>query len=143
MKKKNRKAELPEPHTIHYALSNYYHEEVSSDTILAYCKQSIPHRRLIQLRKGEIPWQARLDLHGLRPDAAQESLCHFIDQQIRLDNRCLLVIHGKGGQRGEAPILKNLVNHWLKQLPQVLAFHSALPRDGGSGALYVLLQRQH
>ena len=127
--------------TIQYNLSNYYHDTVNTDSILSYYKKSIPKRRLTELKGGHIPWQARLDLHGLRPDAAQESLCRFIEQQGRLANRCLLVIHGKGSLRGEPPILKNHVNHWLQQLPQVLAFHSALPRDGGSGALYVLLQR--
>lgn len=125
-----------------YNLSNYYHDVVSSDSVLNHCRQSIPRRRLNQLKNGEIRWEARLDLHGLRPDAARESLCHFIDCQSRLGSRCLLIIHGKGSHQGEAPILKNHVNHWLTQLPHVLAFHSALARDGGSGALYVLLQRQ-
>lgn len=131
----------PQPAT-NYNLSNYYPDTVSADSILAYCKQSIPRKRLTQLKSGQIPWQSRLDLHGLRPDAARESLCNFIDQQNHMGNRCLLIVHGKGGRHGEAPILKNHVNHWLQQLPQVLAFHSALARDGGSGALYVLLQRQ-
>ncbi len=125
-----------------YHLSNNYHNTVSADSILSFCKQSIPQRRLRQLKSGQIPWQARLDLHGLRPDAARESLCQFIEQQSHLAHRCLLIIHGKGSRHGEAPILKNHVNHWLQQLPQILAFHSALARDGGSGALYVLLQRQ-
>lgn len=124
------------------SLSNHYPEVVHPDSILSYCKQSIPRRRLIQLKTGKIAWQARLDLHGLRPDAAQDALCKFIEQQSLLANRCLLIIHGKGSPQGEAPILKNLVNYWLQQIPQILAFHSALARDGGSGALYVLLQRQ-
>ena len=124
-----------------YTLSNHYNEPVSSEAILTYSKQSIPRKRLSQLRSGKIPWEIKLDLHGLRPDAARDSLCHFIEQQSQCDKRCLLIIHGKGGLHGEAPVLKNHVNHWLRQLPQVLAFHSALPRDGGSGALYVLLQR--
>ena len=131
--------EKPKPN---YDLSNYFHDTVNSDAILAYCKQSIPRKRLSQLKGGHIPWEARLDLHGLRPDSARESLCNFIDQQISVAHRCLLIIHGKGGLHGEAPILKNYVNHWLRQLPQILAFHSALPRDGGSGALYVLLKRE-
>ena len=137
-----KKIVLPEKQATDYNLSNDYHDVVNSDSILSYCKQSIPRRRLNQLKTGQIPWQAHLDLHGLRPDAARESLCHFIEHQIRLEHRCLLIIHGKGSRNGEAPILKNHVNHWLQQLPHVLAYHSAMARDGGSGALYVLLQRQ-
>ncbi len=125
-----------------YDLSNHYTNIVNSESILTYCKQSIPRKRLSELRSGKIPWQARLDLHGLKPDAARDSLCEFVEQQGNIGNRCLLIIHGKGGLHGEAPVLKNHVNHWLQQLSPVLAFHSALPRDGGCGALYVLLQRQ-
>ena len=142
IEKKAPRTTIDDKPRIDYNLSNYYIDSVNSDSILSYCKQSIPRKRMSQLRSGEIPWQARLDLHGYRPDAARDSLCQFINHQLNLGNRCLLIIHGKGGLRGEAPILKNHVNHWLKQLPNVLAFHSALARDGGSGALYVLLQRQ-
>lgn len=125
-----------------YYLSNNYQEIVSAEAILSYSKEGFPRHRLNQLKTGQIPWQARLDLHGHKPETACESLCHFIDEQYHHAHRCLLIIHGKGGLRGEAPILKNHVNHWLQQLPHILAFHSALPRDGGTGALYVLLKRQ-
>ncbi|HET8706021.1 MAG TPA: Smr/MutS family protein, partial [Pseudomonadales bacterium] len=43
---------------------------------------------------------------------------------------------------GREPILKSSVNHWLRQLPQVLAFCSAQPKDGGLGAVYVLVKLQ-
>ncbi|MFC3908152.1 Smr/MutS family protein [Legionella dresdenensis] len=122
-------------------LSNYYHDTVDAHTILSFAQHSIPSRRMRELRQGLIKWQGRLDLHGLRPDDAQRTLVKFIHNAVAEDKRCLLVIHGKGGAEGETPILKNLVNHWLKQIPQVLAFHSATPRDGGSGALYLLLKR--
>ncbi len=125
-----------------YYLSNYYRDVVSPTTTLAHHNQDIPRKRLRELRSGDIRWQARLDLHGLRPDAAREALCDFIVKHSRTSNRCLLVIHGKGGRHSEEPILKNHVNHWLQQLPQVIAFHSAIPRDGGTGAVYVLLKRQ-
>lgn len=140
--KPKQKITYPEPTTINFNLSNYFTETVTSDSILTYYKSGIPRKRLTQLKNGGIPRQARLDLHGLRPDAAREALCQFIEQQCNLGHRCLLIIHGKGGLSGEAPILKNHVNHWLQQIPQILAFHSALARDGGAGALYVLLQRQ-
>ena len=128
--------------TDNYYLSDYYTKEVRADSILSYCSHSIPGKRLRELKTGQIPWQARLDLHGLRPEAARLALIKFIKQQNTLAHRCLLIIHGKGSHRGEAPVLKNLVNYWLPQFPQILAFHSALARDGGAGALYVLLKRQ-
>lgn len=122
-------------------LSNYYTNEVQSGTTLSYARQGFPVKRLRDLKQGQIAWEAKLDLHGLKPEAAQESLVTFILQASANNYRSLLIIHGKGSLRGEAPVLKNLVNHWLPQIEQVSAFHSALPKDGGSGALYVLLKR--
>jgi DNA-nicking Smr family endonuclease len=122
-------------------LSNHYPQQVGAEDVLAYGKASIQHKRWLQLKNGQIPWQARLDLHGLRPDDARNALCRFIQQEVAYEHRCILIIHGKGGRQGEVPILKNHVNHWLQQLPQILAFHSALGKDGGTGAVYVLLRR--
>ena len=125
-----------------YYLSNYYTDIVTPTATLSFCNRDLPRKRLRELKNGEIRWEGRLDLHGLRPDAAREALCEFINRQYIAGQRCLLIIHGKGGRHDEEPILKNHVNHWLQQLPQVLAFHSAIPRDGGTGAVYVLLKRQ-
>ena len=137
-----RKPEPIEPPRAEYYLSNHYTNTVTPESTLQHCSQSLPKQRLRELKSGQIPWEARLDVHGLRPDDARHSLCAFITHQQAQGTRCVLIIHGKGGNRhGEAPVLKNHVNHWLQQLPHVLAFHSALARDGGNGALYVLLKR--
>ncbi|MGQ3890250.1 Smr/MutS family protein [Legionella sp. CNM-1927-20] len=122
-------------------LSNYYTHEVQAQTLLSFCRSNMPAKRLRELKLGKIPRQAKLDLHGFKSDIAQQILVEFIQQAMALDHRCLLIIHGKGSPHGESPILKNLVNHWLKQIPTVMAFHSALPQEGGTGALYVLLKR--
>jgi DNA-nicking Smr family endonuclease len=53
------------------------------------------------------------------------------------------IIHGKGnGSRHRGPVLKQKINHWLRQRDEVLAFCSARPMDGGTGAIYVLLRRK-
>lgn len=124
------------------SLSSYYNEEVQAQTILSYLKHGIPAKRFRDFKSGVIRWEARLDLHGKTTETARESLWAFIMEHYNYGHRCVLIIHGKGSLRGEPPVLKNLVNHWLKQIPEVLAFHSAQPKDGGSGALYVLLKRQ-
>lgn len=133
---------FPPPPSPPIYLSDHYPEEVLAETSLSYCQHSIPKKRFAALQKGDIPWQRRLDLHGLTPEQASERLLHFIQDAFVQSERNLLIIHGKGGRQPEkAPILKNLVNHWLPQIPEVLAFHSAAPKDGGNGALYVLLKR--
>lgn len=122
-------------------LSDSYPNAVSAETPLCYSQHSIPKKRFLLLKKGLIPWDARLDLHGLRPEEAREKFLNFLLKAQDLQYRSLLIIHGKGGRHNETPVLKNLVNHWLSQIPQVLAFHSAEPKDGGNGAVYVLLKR--
>ena len=39
-------------------------------------------------------------------------------------------------------MLKNKLNHWLQQWDEVLAFCSARPVDGGTGAIYLLLKNR-
>jgi len=53
----------------------------------------------------------------------------------------MLLIHGKGGYEGAPPVIKNLISRWLPQFDEILAFHSAKAKDGGHGAVYVLLKR--
>ena len=125
-----------------YFLSDYIKEAVLSNTILSYCHPSVPSKRFRAFKNGQLPWEARLDLHGLTTEAAREALSLFIQTQAHNNKRCLLIIHGKGGHEvGAPPVIKNLINRWLPQFDEVLAFHSALPKDGGHGAVYVLLKR--
>lgn len=124
-----------------YFLSDYISEPVQSHSVISYAQASLPNKRFKALKNGQIPWEARLDLHGLHSEKAKETLCHFINKQMKLGKRCILIIHGKGGHEGAPPVIKNLINRWLPQIDEVLAFHSALARDGGHGALYVLLKK--
>lgn len=124
-----------------YYLSDIIQEPVLSETRLSYSLPGLPNQRFKALKNGQIPWESRLDLHGLKSENARDALCHFIQTQVANEKRCLLIIHGKGGHQGAPPIIKNLVNRWLPQLDEILAFHSALPKDGGTGAVYVLLKR--
>jgi DNA-nicking Smr family endonuclease len=124
-----------------YYLSDTIINEVLSHTTLSYAQSSLSQQRFKALKNGHISWEARLDLHGLAREKAEDALCRFIHFQAQNNTRCLLVIHGKGGREGTPPLIKNLVNRWLPQMDEVLAFHSALPKDGGTGAVYVLLKK--
>ncbi len=98
-----------------------------------------------RLRRGEMPIEARLDLHGHSQDEAQEALLAFVERAWHERRRALLVITGKG-RRGEGEgILRAAVPRWLNAAPlrgHLLAFARAQPKDGGAGALYLLLRRQ-
>jgi len=71
-------------------------------------------------------------------------LKQFLAEQIAFSNRCALIIHGKGhGSGNKYPVLKNVAVQVLMKDPHVLAFTSAQPRDGGTGAVYVLFKRTY
>lgn len=122
-------------------LSDSYASPVQAESILIYHQSGLGNNQIQALRTGTVTYQAKLDLHGLKPEAAKEQLCRFLQHQIHQHHRWVLIIHGKGGRFGEAPVLKNLVNHWLRQIPAVLAFHSAHSKHGGTGAVYILLKK--
>jgi DNA-nicking Smr family endonuclease len=128
-------------HTTHTLSHPWELSTIHAETNLSYGKNQLQRKQWDHLKQGKIRCEAQLDLHGLRIEPAADALVQFIRHAHRQNQRCVRVIHGKGGRYGEAPVLKTHVNHWLKQLPEVLAFHSACARDGGSGALYVLLKK--
>ncbi len=116
------------------------HEAVSGDERLLYIGQGINPSQLKRLKQGALRPGVTLDLHGYSAEEARLALGRLLDQP--LSNRCLCVVHGKGySSDSAAPRLKNLVNSWLRQHPSVIAFCSAQAKDGGTGAVYVLLKR--
>jgi DNA-nicking Smr family endonuclease len=95
-----------------------------------------------RLKRGRHPIEARLDLHGLTQAEAHRALAAFLRNARAADKRCVLVITGRGSAGGG--VLKSAVPRWLDEpgfRPHVLAIATAQPRDGGSGALYVMLRR--
>ncbi|MGM0552929.1 MAG: Smr/MutS family protein [Pseudomonadota bacterium] len=109
---------------------------------LRFARPGISKRVFRKLRGGHYRVQDELDLHGLFADEARRALAGFLDLARTEDRLCVRVIHGKGlRSRQQGPVLKGLTDHWLRQRDDVLAFCSALPADGGTGAVYVLLRR--
>lgn len=95
-----------------------------------------------RLRRGRHPLEARLDLHGMTQEQAHRALLHFIPAARAAGHRCVLVITGRGSAGGG--VLRQAVPRWLEEpglRPHLLAVAPARPRDGGSGALYLLLRR--
>ena len=107
---------------------------------LAYRRPGVREDVLRRLRRGQFAVSAEIDLHGLGRHAAHEALREFISGATARGLGCVRVIHGKGrGSGPRGPVLKHVVNHWLRRMDDVLAFASARPVDGGTGAAYVLL----
>ncbi len=108
---------------------------------LAYVRPGVQHGVFKNLRLGKYPIQSTLDLHGETVESARQIIKRFIADSRQSGVRCALITHGKGERRPNPAVLKSCVNHWLRQFPEVLAFHSANKRHGGLGATYVLLKK--
>jgi|DewCreStandDraft_1066081.scaffolds.fasta_scaffold02731_3 DNA-nicking Smr family endonuclease len=103
-------------------------------------------RLLQRLRRGEFAYQDYVDLHGLTVEEAKLEVDQFLTAAMRAGKRCVLIVHGRGkNSKDQVPVLKTRVTEWLARgrwSRLVLAFCSARPCDGGTGALYVLLRRR-
>ena len=112
--------------------------------ILAFKRPGIQNGVYRKLRLGQYQTDARLDLHRLVVKQAREEVFAFIRDASELGLRNLLIVHGKGQSGGPSDrkaVLKGYVNHWLRELDAVQAFHSAQPAHGGTGSVYVLLKK--
>ena len=116
-------------------------EKVGLEDSLSFIAPGLQNNVLKKLRRGFFGLDAEIDLHGLTSPAAKQQLLHFLHDCIDAGCRCVHIVHGKGYRSADNhPVLKNNLNHWLRQHPDVQAFCSAPPKDGGTGAVFVLLR---
>lgn len=114
-------------------------ESIQDTDFIEYNQDGVSHKMLRKLSKGQYTVQAVLDLHRRTVDEARLLVDEFLHTCLKLGIRCVLIIHGKG-RPGGSPVLKNYINHWLKNAAPVIAMTTAAPKDGGQGAVYVLLR---
>ena len=103
----------------------------------------LDRRNALRLKRGQLPVEARLDLHGLTQEEAHRALAGFVARGQAAGKRVVLIVTGKGSREGTG-VLKEAVPRWLNEpaiRARVLAMATAVPRDGGDGALYILLRR--
>jgi DNA-nicking Smr family endonuclease len=110
---------------------------------LRFHRPSVGRRTMRRLARGSFSVQAEIDLHGMTVAEAKPALQEFISESVFRGDFCVRVVHGKGlgsGERG--PVLKSMVNAWLRRWDDVLAFVSTRQVHGGTGAVYVLLRKR-
>ena len=116
--------------------------EVDGGEVLSFCRDGIQKNVFKKLRSGGYRISDELDLHGSSIKQAKEILVYYLQEAAQFEGCCIRIIHGKGLSSGkQKSVLKTYINHWLSEHERVLAFHSAKIRDGGTGAVYVLLRR--
>lgn len=135
---------IPQPaHLLHAdeAQAVLSEAEVETGDFLFFARPGVQNRVLYDLQRGHFEVDIELDLHGLTVEVARRVLGEFLRDCARLRVRCARIIHGKGfGSAERQAVLKCKVNYWLRLREEVLAFCSATRRDGGTGAVYVLLR---
>lgn len=116
--------------------------EFAGDEI-AFRREPVDERTFRRLTAGRFSIEAEIDLHGMTRREAEAALKAFVAEAAGRGHGCVRVIHGKGTRSGpDGPVLKRQVAEWLARWDDVLAVSSARPRQGGTGAVYVLLKRR-
>lgn len=122
-------------------LSGEYIEPLDPLAVIEFKRDGVQNGVYRSLRMGKYQIDARLDLHNMTVEQARSAVFQFVKDCMAHDIRCALITHGKGEGREQPAQLKSCVAHWLPQLNEVMAFHSAQKRHGWLGATYVLLRK--
>ena len=119
-------------------------EPLAPDSFLSYKQSGIQDGVYKNLRLGKYHIDTKINLSGLNIKDSAQRLYQTIQQAHSKGQRALLVHHGRGDNSKPFPAFKKShVNHWLLQIPEVIAFHTANTNHGGLGATYVLLKKHH
>lgn len=115
---------------------------VAAEAYLMYKQTTVQQRVFNQLKEGNLRWFEAVDIHGSTIEEARIAVIKVIQMAQENDHTVLKIVHGKGNSQDKQAVLKTCVNGWLRQHPDVLAFCSAVAKDGGTGAVIVLIKRQ-
>lgn len=111
---------------------------------LKFLRSGFSPRLLKKLRRGDYAIQDELDLHGLTSTEAKPETHGFINACARDNVRAVRIVHGKGrNSAGRKPVLKNMLVGWLSKNQHVIAVVSTPANDGGTGAVYVLINKSN
>ncbi|MGB0133531.1 Smr/MutS family protein [Dokdonella sp.] len=110
------------------------------DEIL-YLKPGQPLSLLKQLRRGQFSIRSEIDLHQMTVAVARQAITAFLSEAIDHRELCVRIVHGKGlRSASRGPVVKHMTEQLLRRRDDVLAFASARPAQGGTGAVLVLLR---
>lgn len=122
-------------------MADFDPEVMETGAELAWLQDGHSPQLLRKLKRGHYSIGDELDLHHMNAAAARASICDFLDEASEQRIGCVRIIHGKGYRSGPGgPVLKGLTDHLLRRHKRVLAFASATPAEGGTGAVLVLLK---
>ncbi|WP_088330430.1 DNA endonuclease SmrA [Lacimicrobium sp. SS2-24] len=117
-------------------------EPVAPYDYLEFKKAGVQEGVYKKLRLGKYLIDDVLNMQRMSVEQARKALFETIMHAHQRGLRTLLIQHGLGLNSKPIPaLIKSYVNQWLRQLPVVLAYHTAQKQHGGMTATYVLLQK--
>ncbi len=126
--------------TTDHGLSDADVSHLLRDDGTAFLRPGVGLDVLVRIAQGFWRLEANLDLHGLSVEQARPRLAAFVTQCVAYEARCVRIVTGKGyGSVQGQSVLRDRVRSWLVGLPEVRAFAQAPEREGGAGAIVVLL----
>lgn len=115
--------------------------QVAPRDMLEWKKDGVQNGVFSRLKQGHYPVEGSLDLHRLSVREARDAVYKFFRLALARRWRTVLIAHGRGEQSATPARLKSYAVHWLGQIPEVIAYASADRRQGGTGAVLVLLRK--
>lgn len=121
--------------------------DIGVEDEMEFRRGGVQNALMKKLAKGELSVYEHIDLHGMTTMEAEVYMSNTIDSQRFHHMTCIRIVHGKGYNVGDtpydkpAPKLKNFTARYLVEHPRVLAYVSCPPNRGGTGAVYVLINR--
>jgi DNA-nicking Smr family endonuclease len=108
---------------------------------LNWKKEGVQPEVFKNLQNERYPIDAELDLHGLTVKEARSAMYEFLNRAVLQGWRMLKIAHGRGVRSQTPARIKSYVNAWLMNVDNVVAFHSAQPSRGGTGAVLVMMRK--
>ncbi len=101
-------------------------------------QSDISRRDRVHPRKWRI--NDTLDIHGLTAAEAKQAVAEFMRSAKKKEYRKVLIIHGRGIHSNGEPVLRSVVHSFLDTYPHAGMRMKARKKDGGSGALWVVIK---
>lgn len=117
-----------------FEFSDGYQAWFSESGPIKWVREGHSSAMVKRLRRGEIPPELTLDLHGYTKAEAKQELAAMLQAAEKRNLLCICIVHGIGSK-----VLKQAIPSYLVQHPLVLGFHNAPLEYGGDGALLVWL----
>ncbi|NBB90891.1 MAG: hypothetical protein GVY23_06755 [Spirochaetes bacterium] len=93
-------------------------------------------------RPASLPIDDEIDLHGLTVEEALAATGRFVEAGLAAGYRKVLIVHGKGLHSQSGGVLGAAVRRFIEKHPDTGAMGTPKRRDGGSGALWVVLRHR-